>query len=300
MPLNVGLDPCELWPHWYRKIKDFQQICAAEGAMFQQLESDFDDFCGNYFFQTMDENAVAGWESTLGILANPSTETLDFRRARLLNRLSMRPPFTLAFLYEKLDELIGVGEWQVTVDAPNSTIYVKSSAINQSYAIEVSYTINRIKPAHIVYVNQPYITETLDLNESVALQNTEYNYALGQWQLGQLPFATYTDMGVIVLPDQLSLQPALLSDVANFISSDIASAQINGSVTIASLTKSVSGGLITVQYSVAPTQATTVTQIALLNASGSVLSQAAVYVPVPEPVIISHTITVQEAIPSGS
>ena len=109
------------------------------------------------------------WEQIFDIVPNLDTESLGFRRVRVLNRVSTRPPFTLGFLYQKLDELIGAGAWTVRVDYPNYTIYIESSAENQQYAAEVAYTINRTKPAHIVYVNTPYVRTGLLLSETIAL-----------------------------------------------------------------------------------------------------------------------------------
>ena len=93
------------------------------------------------------------------------------------------------FLIKK-DELIGPGLWEVHVDYPNYTLYIESSAQNQNYATEVAFTINRIKPAHIVYVNTPFIRSGLLLSEQIERLIRTYNYKLGSWALGALPFAT--------------------------------------------------------------------------------------------------------------
>lgn len=178
-----------LLPPWYRAILDYQEICQTEEAQLEALGTEISSVAENFFFQTMDESAVAQWEQVFQIAADPAVETLAFRRARLLNRISTHPPFTLGFLYHKLDELIGPGRWSVRVDYPNYTLYIESSAVNQSYAQEVAFTINRIKPAHIVYRNAPYLTAALELSETILQKKLRYNYRLGLWALGMLPFA---------------------------------------------------------------------------------------------------------------
>ena len=163
--LDTGL--LDLLPPWYREVLDYQVLCSAEETVFDALAEEIVGVADNFFFQTMDEGAVAQWESIFGIVPNPQTEDLDFRRYRVLNRISTRPPYTLGFLYQKLDELIGPGLWEVTVDYPNYTLYIESSAQNQNYASEVAFTINRIKPAHIVYVNTPFVQSGLLLSEQI-------------------------------------------------------------------------------------------------------------------------------------
>lgn len=286
----------EQLPDWYRQILDFQALCDAEQPAFDTLADEIIAVADNFFFQTMDVGAVAQWEQIFEIVANPTTETLDFRRARVLNRISTKPPFTLAFLYQKLDELIGPGQWTVNVDYPNYTLYIESSAQNQSYATEVAFTINRIKPAHIVYVNTPLVQSAMLLNEAIELSQREYHYSLGGWGLGLLPFATEISLGVIKSPNTPSLQIALLEDVASFTSSDVASARVNGTIAVTELSKSVEGTELTITYTVTPAQTQEITQVELLKADGTVLASSTIYVPVGQSTILKHVVNVQEGV----
>lgn len=289
----------EQLPDWYAQILDYQALMDAEQPSFDALADEIIGVADNFFFQTMDESAVAMWEQIFDIVANPATETLEFRRVRVLNRISTKPPFTLSFLYQKLDELIGPGQWTVNVDYPNYTLYIESSALNQSYATEVAFTINRIKPAHIVYINTPLVRASLLLSESIELSQREYNYNLGSWGLGLEPFADEISLGVIKTPQTPSLTAALLSDVANFTSSDVARARINGTLVISDLSKTVSENTLTITYTVTPTQASEITQVELLKADNTVLASSTIYVPVDQSTILKHIIPVQEGVTNG-
>ncbi len=81
----------------------------------------------------------------------------------------------------------------------------------------MAFTINRIKPAHIVYVNTPFIRSGLLLSEQIERLIRTYNYKLGSWALGQLPFATDGENEVVKLPETPSIQQALLTGVADFV-----------------------------------------------------------------------------------
>ena len=295
-PLELDYDLLSLLPPWYREVLDYQVICQTEEQQFEALANEITAVAENFFFQTMDVGAVQQWEQILGIVANPATETLSFRQARLINRISTKPPFTLQFLYQKLDELIGPGEWEVEVDYPNYTLYIKSYAQNQSYATEVAFTVNQIKPAHIVYVNKPYVSSPLVLSETITQMDRTYNYVMGSWAIGELPFVTDTPVGVIKMASVPSIQTALLDDVATFTSTDIASAQVNGTINISSITASVSGSTCTITYTVQPEQTSEITSIALLKADGTVLTSSTVYVPVTQAVLMTHTIPVSEGV----
>ena len=295
-PIELDTELCKQLPPWYREVLDYQQICQTETAQFEALGQEITSVAENFFFQTMGLSGVEMWEQIFHIVPNPSTEDLEFRRYRVLNRITTKPPYTLGFLYQKLDELIGPGLWEVTVDYPNYTLYIESSAQNQNYAQEVAFTINQIKPAHIVYVNTPFIQSGLLLSEQIERLNRVYNYKLGLWALGQLPFATDQDNEVVKLPETPSIQQTLLTGVADFVSSDVASARINGTISITALSKSVSGNILTITYTVGAAQTTEITSVELLDADGNVLTSSQVYVPVGDSIVMKHTIPVNEGV----
>ena len=295
-PIELDTELCRQFPPWYREVLDYQQMCQTETAQFEALAQEITGIAENFFFQTMGLDGIEMWEQIFHIVPNPQTEDVDFRRYRVLNRITTKPPFTLGFLYQKLDELIGPGLWEVTVDYPNYTLYIESSAQNQNYATEVAFTINRIKPAHIVYVNAPFIQSGILLSETIEKAKRVFNYHLGYWNLGQLPFASDEDSEVVKMPEVPSIQTALLTGVANFVSGDVASARINGTISISALTKSVSGNTLTITYTVTSSQTTEVTQAELLDADGNVLTSSNIYVPITDTAVIKHTIPVAEGV----
>lgn len=299
---RVQLDPqiCKYLPTWYKPVEEYQQICQTETAQLETLAAAIHAVKENFYFQTLNLDGVEMWEDVLHIIPNPNIEDLDFRRARVLNRITTKPPFTLGFLYQKLDELIGPGEWSVTVDYANYTLYIESAAQNFNYSTEVAFTINRIKPAHIVFVSSPYIKSGLLLSETISRALRTYNYHMASWSLGALPFATDTDLGVIKTPETPSIQPELLTGTADFVLEDIASARINGTIDITALSKSRDGSTVTVSYTVTEATAESVTQVELLDSDGNVLTSSTVYIPVNGAILLKHTIPVTEGVlPNG-
>lgn len=294
MKLQLDNPLIESLPDWFRDIPEFQQIIGAEQPEFDTAIREMTAIADNFFFQTMDTSAVKMWEQIFGIIPNPATEDLDFRRRRALNRISTRPPFTLGFLYQKLDEIIGSGQWEVEVDYPNYTLYIDSSAENQLWANEVAITLNKVKPAHIVYRNRPYTTDTLLENEQIDLTKFSFNYRLGAWLLGSQPFGQEESLGVIKMPTQKSIQSALLNSSAENIVDLVASARVNGAISITQLTKSAAENVANISYTVTQTQAAEVTLVELLDASGEVLTSSGVYVPITEQAIFRHSIKVEE------
>lgn len=291
---QLNSDIIRYLPNWFRKILEYQEICNTESEKLKILAEEINAVADNYFFQTMDMAAVNMWEQIFNIIPNSKTETLDFRRARVLNRISAKPPFTLGFLYQRLDALIGKGKWNVEVDYPNYTLYIQSSAENQQWATEISYTINRIKPAHIVFINKPYLSTGITLDEQVSLSELVWRYNLGYWGLGLNPFVTTETKEVITTLSQLSIKSEMLNDTASAIAENVAKARINGEV-IVSVSKSVKNNAAEILYTVNADMTSAVTKVELLDSENNVLTESPVYVPIADTSVFTHTIPVEEA-----
>ena len=91
MELDLNHDLHSLLPPFYREIAEYQQVCDAEKAQFSRTADSVRVIGQNFFVQTMDADSVQKWEQVLHIRAKPLTETLSFRRQRILSRLCTLP-----------------------------------------------------------------------------------------------------------------------------------------------------------------------------------------------------------------
>lgn len=285
----------DLFPSVYNGVLEISALSETDDVLLDRALAKLERAQLNQFILTADEETISVYEKMFSILANPTTETLQFRRERILNRMSLQPPFTMRWLQNKLDEIIGVGKWNAYVDYANRTLYIESFVVNQQWFNELRITINRIKPCNLVFVNKPLIMADVVANETIVSAPQHYNYILGQWQLGQEPFATTDSEEVIKLPIVKSINPNLLADIASFSATDVVAVRLNGSVKLSNFTTKDGQGTTTiVEYEVKPAQASEITQIELLGTGDRVLTASAVYIPVTEAVICKHSINFKE------
>lgn len=179
------------WPDIYREIVDFQDIDAAESLEFDNLDANIDKVFDDAFVLTSDEDAIKRREDMLGIQADPNTESLDFRKRRILNRYQTKPPFTVRYLQQQLDRLVGPGMTIVSVDVQNFILYVTANIVDAPVFNEVQYTVEKIKPANMIYQQQTSLNDVIELDHHIKKQDITWNYKLdGSWKLGEKPFAT--------------------------------------------------------------------------------------------------------------
>lgn len=285
-------------PGTYLKVVEMETLLEAEDFLNATLESETTSFRDNQYASTANEAGIVAYETMLNIKPDPATESLSFRRARIVNRLSMAVPFSYRFLEERLNEIIGVGMWDMFLNYNTCTLTIESSAENQQWYHEILVTIDAVKPANIVFINKPKVPETILVGEQVNLRQGTYNYKLGTtWRLGTNAFRSLNPEEVIKLAGISSVKPQMLADLAGTTVTLVNAVLLNDTYTVTTFTTKTSvAGVVTIEYEVDQVTSgiDTITNIKLIDASSNVLTESAVYIPLVEQVVLKHTINVKE------
>lgn len=185
-------------PEFYREMKDFTELAATESVELDQMESAVQRLFDDQFVMTASADAIKRREQMLGIQADPVTETLDFRRQRLINRYSTKPPFTIRYLQQQLDKLVGPGMTIVSVDVQNFILYVTTNVEHANIFREIQHTVQTVKPANMIYQQNTSVEDVMMVEESIAKRTITWNYTLDDsWILGEKPFASLGEEVVI-------------------------------------------------------------------------------------------------------
>lgn len=290
----------QYYPHIYDGIAETDAIIGTENDAFNHLFEECSKAFNNQFILTADESGVSAFEKVLDIIPNVSAESLEFRRQRVINRLSLRSSLSMPFLRQKLDAIIGKDKYVAVLDYDNYTLSVESSVENQSWFEEMYITINSIKPVNIVFINKPLNSNSMLLSEEINVSGVTYNYRLGiTWRLGQKPFATFEDKGVYKLSSVSSVRQSLLNRVADFTADEVSQAKINDNCIITAFSvKESSDGTALIEYTVpkANNSDSEITNIQLLNSENEVLTSATVYIPFLDDIVVKHSIKTKEGI----
>lgn len=289
------------FPRFYDGYVEIDAIIDTEDKAFEEIGVNFRRAINNQFIKLADETGISAYEVLFDVIADPSTETLEERRDRLLNRVSVIPYYTTIFLRNRLDSLIGAGLYNLIIDYNNYTLYLESAAKNQLYYNEIAVLMSNIKPCNIVFINMPLVSQQIFVSEQVNVSKLTYNYVLGgQWKLGEKPFISYEDKGIIKGRSTNSMSSLMEAKYRQFTLSEITSVLINNTIRITTfLTKEEVNGEAIIEY-IVPQQEQNieVTNIKLLDKDGLICFESPVYVPVYEDTIMKHNIIIKEGIAS--
>lgn len=179
----------EYLPEIYHDVIDFVELTETESVEIISAEQAVNALFDSQFVTTATEQAIKRREKILGIQADP-TETLEFRRKRLINRYSTKPPFTVRYLQQRLDFLVGTGLTIVSADPQTFLLTVTANIDNAAIFKEVERTVRVVKPANLIYQQQTSLEDVIGLEEHISKKDIYWNYKLdGSWLLGEKTFA---------------------------------------------------------------------------------------------------------------
>lgn len=285
------------FPRYYEGILETDELIKVENDIWNNLYLLLNKAKNNQFIAYADEDGIYAYEQLFQIVADPETETLEERRFRLLNRIQTLSYYTMIYLRQKLNSLFGENNYEVEMDYLNYTLYVKSNASNSFVYKESIATINKIKPANIVFINVPFIPTTIEVGEEIYQQKWWWNYILGgKWRVGQKPFISVQNLSKLKSEEVQSLAPLMLNKLKIFTGEEIKAVLINDTYKITTFVqKIITGGYLRIQYNVENwEQIQLITNIKFLDEDDLILSNNPVYIPISSDTMIEHRINIRE------
>ncbi len=179
-------------PDFYHEIREIRLIADVEDEQFEEMEAELEHLLADQFVMTAREPAIARREKLFNIQADPKVESLDFRRKRIINRQSIRPPFTERYLQDRLDFLLGESVSTVHVDVDHYILAVELAITDASMFKEVLETIEKVVPLNIVYLQKTALHDAIGIKEGIIAKKLQRKTRLGRWRLGIIPFAVST------------------------------------------------------------------------------------------------------------
>lgn len=285
------------FPRYYEGILETDELIKVENDIWNNLYLLLNKAKNNQFIAYADEGGIYAYEQLFQIVADPETETLEERRFRLLNRIQKLSYYTMIYLRQKLDSLFGKNNYEIEMDYLNYTLYIKSNASNSFIYKESIATINKIKPANIVFINVPFIPTTIEVGEEIYQQKWWWNYILGgKWRVGQKPFISVQNLSKLKSEEVQSLTPLMLNKLKTFTGEEIKAVLINDTYKITTFVqKIITGGYLRIQYNVENwEQIQLITNIKFLDEDDLILSNDPVYIPISSDTMIEHRINIRE------
>ncbi len=152
--MERNIDILNHLPEIYHTVREFQQIALSENTEFLQWKQSNQQDLLDSFIKTADKNSIEIWEKEIGIQADILNESIDFRRQRLINRYTMKPPFTIRWLEQQLKQLLGNGFLKLVRDDDLLNLTVHADLVYLPILREFDTTLESVLPMTMQYQKQ--------------------------------------------------------------------------------------------------------------------------------------------------
>ena len=263
----------EYVPTIYKDVKEMDAFCNSQDFLWDTLVNNLGKEYTRMFIQTADEIGVERFERIAKITADPSSESLDFRKERLLSRCNSTLPYTTIWLRNYLNSVLGQSNYELKVDYKNLIIQLYGYLLDYSWSKEVGIMIRHVMPANVVFINIPTLIENIEFQEW--WDDNTWNHDI--WHDENI----WNEFNVIPkssLPNYTKLPEE--HEHTQIILNELKSVRLNGQSVIEELGISVQSGTIYVEFLV-PDEVKLLTYVEVLDKQGFTLLYTPCYVDTP-------------------
>lgn len=139
-------------PNLYNNNLEMNNIILTEERELENgLKLLIDNSFLNTFVSTANEKGISQYEELFGIKPNVDTETLEFRKERVISRLISKIPFSERYLINSLNVILGEGTWNYELDYNNYELTINSIIPGKAWLNELYDFLKRTIPCNIAY-----------------------------------------------------------------------------------------------------------------------------------------------------
>lgn len=148
-------------PPFLRDVEENKSILTkGDQPAVSKLWDGIDDILNDIFVLTATENGIERWEKLLNLTAF-DTDTLDYRRMRVMTKLNDSIPYTYKGLKEKLNVMCGEGNYLLIPSFNEYELEIVVSLPLSGQADELDYMLSYMIPANIVVTSRNNMVRTM-------------------------------------------------------------------------------------------------------------------------------------------
>ena len=150
-------------PPFLRNVEENKSILTkGDQPEISKLWDDIDGILNDIFVLTATENGIARWEKLLNLTAF-DTDTLDYRRMRVMAKLNEQLPFTFRTLKSFLDVVYGTGNYYLKLNNNEYELVIRLYPAATGGIEAISDYLKRVVPANIsVNLGYKMISKTVN------------------------------------------------------------------------------------------------------------------------------------------
>lgn len=147
----------EYMPTFLQEVQEFKEIFNSEDIEIEDIKEKIAELLDEVVVQTAKSYGLDRYEKIYGI-TNTTTD-IERRRFNILSKINNRIPYTLNWLKNKLNNLVGKDNYEIILDHNNYKITVNVAALFNDIAIVLNKDLREQLPANLLITVNLFQTE---------------------------------------------------------------------------------------------------------------------------------------------
>ncbi|HBF3279860.1 YmfQ family protein [Clostridioides difficile] len=135
-------------PQILQDKEEYIKVFNVENKEIKTLHDKLNDLASDQFLEDLTISGIKRWEKIMSITPK-SNESLEDRRFRIFSKYISKLPYSERFLRNWLDNIVGEGNYELTINNDTYNIHLESDARNQDWFEEVHSFVSNIKPCNM-------------------------------------------------------------------------------------------------------------------------------------------------------
>lgn len=140
-------------PNFCQRNQETLAIALAQNREMTQAQSEISRIFNNCFIETADIEGIRQYERLFNVIPDEALDTVEFRRARIINKLAWTIPFTRIFIEQRLNIIFGEGKWDLNIDYNNYTVYMDIETEIPALFEQAMDDMRQIIPANMLIIS---------------------------------------------------------------------------------------------------------------------------------------------------
>ena len=133
-------------PAFYQDVEEINALAEAIDPEIEDLKRQVRQNFVEGFINNAPSEKLKIWEQEIGINPDTTTESLEFRRKRLILRYTTKPPFTIRWLRQQLTEMLGGAFISAERDDDIETLFITADISSMPMMEELNRWLEIVVP----------------------------------------------------------------------------------------------------------------------------------------------------------
>lgn len=163
----------EYIPPFLRGIKEFKEIFNTEDVELAKLRESIEKISKEVIVKTAESYGLDRYEKIYNIIPKSNTN-VEERRFNILSRINDKIPFSLNWLNNKLETLVGENNYKISVDYNEYQVTIEIILLFEDIANTLNQNLRKQLPANMVITVNVFQTEQLNQYYGFVVQEADY------------------------------------------------------------------------------------------------------------------------------